>query len=197
MLAIVVATAAVGFLASVVLLWVGLRIIWARYALAVAIAYAAFLVLVRLWLWLSRDTGESDLDLGDAMDAADIASEALDLGSSGGGGDLAGLDGDAEGCLVVAIAAIVLAVAAAAAGYFVLTAPTFFAEVLLDGALSVGLYRRVKTLHRRHWLESAFRHTWMPFAAVAGLFAFLGWAMADYSPGADSIGDVWETMLGR
>jgi hypothetical protein len=195
MVLIVIGTAAVGFLTSAGLLSLGFRVIWARYIVAVAAAYVGFLLLVRVWLWLAKDGVESDLspDLSpeDAVDAADFALEVADPGSGGVSIDV---DADLEGCLLVAAATMVLVLLAGAAGYFVLTAPTFLAEVLLDGALSVGLYRRVKKLHRRHWLHSAFRHTWFAFAGAAVLLGSLGVAMADYSPGADSIGDVWKTM---
>lgn len=54
MLLIVMATAAVGFLASAALLSLGFRVIWSRYVVAVLIAHGAFLVFVRLWLSLSQ-----------------------------------------------------------------------------------------------------------------------------------------------
>lgn len=192
---IVLATAAVGFLASAGLLSLGFRVIWSRYVAAVAVAYAAFLFFVRLWLWMSEDDLHSDLDPGDVADVADVALDVSDaVGPASGAAD-GGLVPDADGCLPVAAVAVVVALAGAAA-YVVATAPTFFAEVLLDGALSVGLYRRVKTLHRRHWLASSFRHTWFVFAGAALLLGALGWAMAHYVPGADSIGDIWGDARG-
>jgi hypothetical protein len=190
MLVIVLATAATGFLASALLLYLGFRVIWSRYVLAVVIAYGAFLLFVRLWLWLSKDDIESDLEPPDVLDATDLAVEAADLLPVEGPDASGVLEADPDGCLF-GIVLLVVALLVGAAGYVVATAPVFFAEVLLDGVLAVGLYRRVKKLHRRHWLSSALRHTWLPFAAAAVLLGGVGAAMSHYSPGADSIGDVW------
>jgi len=190
MLLIVVVTAVMGFLASASLLSLGFRVIWSRYVIAVLFAYAAFLLFVRLWLWLSKDDVQSDLEPADLLDAADMALDAVDMAPVEGPDVLGALDVDADGCLI-GVLLLVVALLLGLAGYVVATAPVFFAEVLLDGVLSVGLYRRVKKLHRRHWLTSAFRHTWLAFAAAAILLGSLGAAMSHYWPEADSIGDTF------
>ena len=61
--------------------------------------------------------------------------------------------------------------------FVVYSAPTLFAELLLDGVLAAGLYRRLSRVERRHWLETALRRTFWPFLLTAGLAAVLGVVM--------------------
>ncbi len=72
----------------------------------------------------------------------------------------------------------------------VYSAPVFLAELLVDGMLAATLYRRLRGVESRHWLETAVRRTLGPVIAVAALAAVSRWAMARYVPGAQSIGDV-------
>jgi len=191
MFIIVVGTAAVGFLASAGMLHAGITVIWLRYVLAAGIAYVSFLSFVWLWLRYARGTLAPDLNPLDAVDLVDVAT---DLSPSGDGLGSLDFDLSAEGCLVIIAAMAALTAIALTAGYMVLTAPAFFSEILLDGALSYGLYRRLRRLYRRHWLESAFEKTIAPFLCVVAFLALAGIAMHDYAPDADSIGDVWNKL---
>jgi hypothetical protein len=85
----VAATAAIGLLASIVMLALGLHVMWLRYMLATAIAYAGFLALVRWWIRLAGADGSppptktpSEV-VGEAIDATsqvlDGASFSLDV----------------------------------------------------------------------------------------------------------------------
>ena len=91
---------------------------------------------------------------------------------------------------MVAVGAAIVA-GLIAVGYVVVIAPSFFAEVLADGAISYGLYRRVRGLERHHWIWSAVSRTYLPFSAVVLFLALAGAAMQWYAPSADSIGDIW------
>ncbi|HEX8291855.1 MAG TPA: hypothetical protein VF570_08880 [Pyrinomonadaceae bacterium] len=95
---ILAATGAAGFVASFLMLHLGVWRMWVRYPLAVLFAYAVFIVLLRVWLFLhgrglrGRTT---DLDLNAADIAADIAGDAFRRagdapGTFGGGGDFGG-----------------------------------------------------------------------------------------------------------
>lgn len=124
---------------------------------------------------------------------ADITGGALDA-VTGPVGDAMGAVGDADefaiplAALVGAIA--VVAVLAMSSLFVVWSAPVLLAELAVDFTLAAGLYRRLRHLPTRHWLQSALRRTWFPFV-LTGLFAALaGAGMAWYVPGADSIGDV-------
>lgn len=101
----------------------------------------------------------------------------LDLPDLGDGDDL-----------MVPILVIALAVGMAAASLYVIwTAPTLLAELLFDGAISYGLYRRLRADDTRDWLGTAVRHTVLPFAVTAVLLTGVGWGLTQAVPGARTI----------
>lgn len=124
-------------------------------------------------------------------------------GSGGGGGSAKGggsgfsfsLDLDDGGFLVVlAIGAIAVA-AFGAAIYLIWTAPILLAEVLVDGLIMTGLYRRLKrTEDPDHWMVGAVRRTWIPALVVVILFSFAGWLLQRAVPDARSIGGAWKAV---
>jgi hypothetical protein len=94
---ILAATGAAGFVASFVLLHLGLWRMWVRYPLAVLFAYGVFLLLLRVWLILHGRAarGRLDVDLNAADVASDIARDAFGgtgpaPDTFGGGGDFGG-----------------------------------------------------------------------------------------------------------
>jgi hypothetical protein len=90
------------------------------------------------------------------------------------------------------LAVALLAVGLVLSSLFVIySAPMLFAEVLLDAALSAGLYRRLRGIEADHWLQTAIRRTILPFALTALCVTLAGWGMELYAPGANSIGDVF------
>jgi hypothetical protein len=128
--------------------------------------------------------------------------------SSGGGGSSAlddldlgidvdlPVDGD-EGCLVVF--AVIAAAAAVVGGllaslYVVYAAPALLAEVLVDGLLVTGLYRRMRHVEGRHWLGSAVRRTLLPVALTLILFTLAGYLMQRAAPEARSLAGFWESI---
>jgi hypothetical protein len=92
---ILAATGAAGFLASFLMLHLGVSAMWLRYALAVLLAYGVFLLLLRIWLYLHSRESKGDLsdyvldlvptDLGRATSAPDATAATF-----GGGGDFGG-----------------------------------------------------------------------------------------------------------
>lgn len=138
--------------------------------------------------------------VADAADLVDLMSAAVDAGrgstesvaaesASSGAEGLAAGAADGEGCIIVVVGAVALS-ALIAAGYIVYISPILFAEVLLDGALSVGLRRRIGRIEERHWLESAVAQTWIPFAIVLVLLVVAGAMMHRYAPEAATLGEV-------
>ena len=120
--------------------------------------------------------------------------------SSGGGGSKGGgfsfsLDLDDSGFLVV-LAVLAIAVAAlGAAIYLIWSAPILLAEVLVDGLIMTGLYRRLKqTDDPDHWVMGAVRRTWIPALVVVILFSFAGWLLQRAVPEARSIGGAWKAV---
>ena len=112
-------------------------------------------------------------------------------GKSGGGSGFSfDFDLDEPAALLVLVALVVLAVAVLGAAFYVLwTAPVLLAEVLVDGLLLTGLYRRLrKTEEPGHWVFAAIRRTWIPAVIVALLFSFAGYLLQEAAPEARSIG---------
>ncbi len=206
---VVAAAASIGFLASVGLLWLGLHLMWLRYAVAAGIGYGFFLGLVWLWLPTRRGRLAHGPDLSDVADVLDIGDSVIDVVPSGSGqvtsnlpmeatsgGDMGGLDLDLGLDELIVVIAVVAAIVAGlvAAGYVVYSAPGFFAEVLADGAISYGLYRRVRKIDQHHWISSAVARTWVPCTVVVLFLSLAGAAMQWYAPDADSVGDVWTVL---
>lgn len=101
---ILAATGAAGFVASFLMLRLGLSAMWLRYGLAVLFAYAVFLLLLRIWLYLhSREPKGNVSDYALDITPHDLVGRGLtaDTPASvfGGGGDFggAGAGGSWEG----------------------------------------------------------------------------------------------------
>ena len=220
---ILVFTGMAGFLTSFSLLYLGVSRMWVRYPVAILIAYGLFLLLLRLWLWCQRHRPSVDFDLS-ALDliTSETPPRPQDF-QFGGGGDFGGggaggswgesvssstsassggsvsdaLDFDldlGEGCLIV-IAVVALFGGLVASLYIIYIAPALLAEILFDGALLAGLYKRVKPLEQRNWLGSAIRRTVLPAILAAIFFTIAGYALQRAVPEAQSIGDVWNHVM--
>ncbi len=210
-------TGAAGLLASYCLLNAGVDRMWLRYLLAVGIAYLVFLGL--LWLWLRSSAADyADIpDMPDMLPARSATPDTVGVSGQGGSFDGGGASGWYESAadlmlpgagdsgpvdevlgtaaqaeeLAVPLMAIVLIGAAMLSSLLVIYwAPLLFAELLVDGVLAASLYRRLRGLESRHWLESAVRRTWWPFMLTAFIAAAVGWVMSWYAPHALSIGGV-------
>jgi hypothetical protein len=73
--------------------------------------------------------------------------------------------------------------------YIIYSAPTLFAELLLDGALAATLYRRLRGIETRHWVSTALRRTALPFAITAVFLSAVGWGLHSFAPEARSLGE--------
>jgi hypothetical protein len=90
--------------------------------------------------------------------------------------------------ILLFIAGIVLMLLFAAVS-IVYSAPVLFAELVVDGVLAATLYRRLRRIDSRHWLETAIRRTIVPFAATAFMLAIGGWALTVHAPDARTLGE--------
>ena len=216
MLLLVALTGASGFVASYILLHTGLVEMWLRYLASFGVAYLMFLVL--LWLW-SRTRAEDYADIPDVSGSPSSGSGSSGAsyggkgGEFGGGGARGSFDGSDESIPIIgdaggsggdglgsvadagefAIPLVVLVLMGAmiySSLFVIYSAPTLFAELLVDGVLSASLYRKLRGLETRHWLETALRRTAWPFIFTAAIVSASGWAMTLYAPEAHSIGDV-------
>lgn len=216
---LVALTGGCGLLASFTMLQFGVDSMALRYPLALAIAYLFFLFLIWLWLRTKAEDYLDAPDINDLIPRPGKQSglpefKAGGEGDFGGGGASGSFDGSAVPIeeagsspfraisetvgfaadadeFAIPLVAIALAIGIAVASlYVVYIAPILFAEVLVDGALSYVLFRRLRGQDLQHWLSSAFRRTVLPFAATAVFLVAVGAAMAAYAPGAKSIGQV-------
>lgn len=207
-------TGAIGFLTSFVLLHHGVTTLWLRYLISMGVAYLGFLFL--LWVWAkTRDKNLSDgLDLPD-IGRGGKGGGSKDCGYEGKGEDFGGggssgsyhpeaSAGESPGTGItdvlpdsleleeLAIPLIVIAFVVMLVGssfLVIVNAPALFAELLLDGILGASLYRRLRGLDQKHWLETAIRKTALPFTGMTlGLIA-VGWTMQWVDPSASSIGE--------
>lgn len=210
---LVVLTGISGFIASFILLHVGLVEMWSRYLAAFGFAYLTFLLL--LWIWLrtrAEDYSGVDIPSGGSSSSGGHAGSCSGHGGHFGGGGAsesfaAPLDsaaaaesgpvGEALGAvaeageLAIPLVVIVLVVALLLSSFFMIySAPTLFAELLVDGALSASLYHRLRGIETKHWLETAVSRTVWPFVLTAVVVSATGWVMTQYAPEAHSIGDV-------
>jgi hypothetical protein len=224
MMLLVALTGGAGFLASYSLLRSGIDTLAVRYPLAVGAAYIAFLLLLWLWLRTKPDDYEgldevaSDIFESLPEGAGKVAARYQGGGGQFGGGGSSGRwdsRSDSESlvelpdvsvaniadadelavplAVILFIAGLLLTVFIASASV-IYSAPVLFAELLLDGVLAATLYRRLRRIHSRHWLESAVRRTIVPFAITAMSLAVAGWGMSIYAPEARTIGDVLEQL---
>ena len=187
---IVAMTGAAGFLSSAGLLQLGLRQMWLRYGLALVTAYVCFLLFVWLWvLYRRRELRDYTrrLEHRDEVDAP-TSSRSESGHSPGDAPDLTlGIDGD-EGVLLLIVLLIVGAVLIASI-YVIAIAPTLLAEVLLDAALSAGLYRRLRGADQAHWLASVVKRTWVAAVAVLVALVIGGAVMRHLAPEASTLGE--------
>ena len=115
-------------------------------------------------------------------------------GSKGGGWDL-DFAGDDTGFVVLLIGIIV--VAAAVFGivfYAVYSAPTFFAELLIDGGVGTWLYKRADVAHRPDWLTTAMRRSVWPVVVLLVMFIALALVIRHVAPGATTLGQAWQVV---
>ena len=212
-------TGAAGLLASFSLLQAGMDAMSLRYPLAVGIAYLVFLFLLWLWLRTSGPDYLDFVDpafIPTPRRSSQMAKEDAFAGKGGeadGGGASGNFDLQGEETIAAAdaaspvgeafstaaqadefsipLTAILLVAAVALSSLFVIySAPLLFAELLVDAALAATLYRRLRGIEARHWLETAVHRTWVPFLMTACFAAAAGWALEAWVPGANSIGKV-------
>jgi hypothetical protein len=214
MLLIVALTAGAGLLASLLLLSGGMQSMGLRYALSVAVAYLVFLAL--LWVWLRSDSrdyldvpnlpsprdtsssgaGQCSADSGNGasfdFDApkgvASDADASASLAETGLGDALGGADEAAIPLVLLLVLLALLCGVVFVIANVVWSAPVLFAELLFDGVLAAGLYRRINRVETRHWIGTALRHTFWPFALSLVLVAAAGFGLQHLHPEAVTLG---------
>jgi len=207
-------TGAIGFLTSFLLLHHGMTTLWVRYLISMGVAYLGFLFL--LWIWAkTRHKNLSDhLDVPD-IGRPGKGGGSKDCGYEGKGSDYGGggssssyhpevsvgespSSGIAEVLpnsleleeLAIPLIVIGLVVMLVGSSFVVIiNAPALFAELLLDGILGASLYRRLRGLDQKHWVETALRKTVLPFTGMTIVLVAIGWTIQWLDPSAISIGE--------
>jgi hypothetical protein len=130
------------------------------------------------------------------VSSASSASSAGSSGSGGSGLNLGSLDvgGDGEGCLLVIVAAVCIAVALAAGGYLVWIAPDLLVELVADAAIAARLVRGLPAAEGDRWVRIVLRRTWWIAAIAAVTFGFAGHVTQQVVPTATSFGEAWRTV---
>jgi len=194
MLGIVLTSGTVSLFTSIVLLKAGIASMAIRYPIAVVSGYAAFLGFVRLWLHVHRNAVHASED-PETLEVMELAQLPAELAANGlSAGDAAGLGIEAE-AMPIAIVGGILAIAVGAIAYTVYIAPPLFAELLVDMAVTGGVYRQLRGKSDVSWLRRAFRRTVVPAAVMTGLFAIAGLVIQHAYPGAISLGAVWDSLF--
>ncbi len=143
---------------------------WLRYPIAISIAYCVFLLLLALWLWLQRRSLDIDPSVLDFIPSgptghgesfqfggggdfggggaggsweASASSSSSGVSSGGSASHAGGLDLELEEGWLIVVAIVALLGGLIASFYIIYIAPALLAEILVDGALVAGLYRRV------------------------------------------------------
>lgn len=109
---------------------------------------------------------------------------------SGVVGDALGAAAEAEEFAIPLVLVVLVGALLLSSAFMIYSAPILFAELLVDGALSAGLYQGLRRIQTRHWLETALRRTAWPFVLTAAIVSASGWGMGHYAPQAHSIGEV-------
>ena len=193
-------TGGAGFLTSWGLLRGGMDSMALRYPIAVGAGYLVFFLLLRIWIALHSDPLEH---LGDALDLSADGAELFTPHGSGvpvsNGSDSSwdfpdfGL-GDGEGLVFLIVVAIVAVLGLGVVIYALYLAPLLLAEVLVDGVLLVGLYKRLNRPQPTYWAFGAIKRTWLAATLVAVTFFFAGVYFEKAAPEARSIGGVWKAV---
>jgi hypothetical protein len=146
--------------------------------------------------WVADSISDASSPVGNSTS---FAGSSVGSSTSGGGWNLPdlGFDVDAdEGCALLLIPIIAVIGLVIAMCYVVYAAPVLLAEILVDGLLLAGLYKRLKGVEPRHWLRSAVRRTLLPAMLTTALFISAGYLMQRAIPEARSIGDFWQRAVG-
>ncbi len=180
MLLLVTFTGVTGFLTSVALR-LHLTVMSLRYGLSVTAAYIVFLALFGWWTRIRRRRR--------------LRSAAVPVRGSGDGSgwiDWIPVDFDVDGLLAVFMVATALLfiIAIYSTISLIVGAPQLLSELILDGAVSAALYRRLSSADQREWFASVFQRTRRPFFAFLAFFICLGIVCRTYAPEAISIGGV-------
>ncbi|HET9228604.1 MAG TPA: hypothetical protein VFR31_18140 [Thermoanaerobaculia bacterium] len=196
MMILLALTGGAGFLTSWGLLRGGMDSMALRYPIAVGAGYLVFFLLLRIWIELHRDPLDHIVDVVDGCgELPELIVPSGHSSSSSGDFDLPDFGvGDGEALVFLVVVAIVAVLGLGVVIYALYLAPLLLAEVLVDGVLLVGLYKRLNRPQPTYWAFGAIKRTWVAAAIVAVTFFFAGAYFEKAAPEARSIGGVWKAV---
>jgi hypothetical protein len=171
----------IAFGISAGLLWCGTESMALRYGTASIGGYLAFLLAIGSWLRYQKG-GHLTVELppnrmtrsdqwfeggGGSFDGGG-ATGRWDSGTSSSGGLDIPSDGD-EILLPLIVVLVSLVAALSVASYVIWIAPSLLAEVLVDGAIMTGIYRRLRDQETPDWVSGVVRRTWLPAMLLTAL----------------------------
>lgn len=197
MMILLALTGGAGFLTSWALLRGGMDSMALRYPIAVGAGYLVFFLLLRIWIALQSDPLDHIVDVvegcGELPELIVPSGHSAHSSSSDWEFPDFGL-GDGEALVFLVVVAIVAVLGLGVVIYALYLAPLLLAEVLVDGVLLVGLYKRLNRPQPTYWAFGAIKRTWVAAAIVAVTFFFAGAYFEKAAPDARSIGGVWKAV---
>jgi len=196
--AILVFTGIVGAASSFLMLHVKFKAMYLRYPIAALIAYLVFLLLLRLWQSHQAHQPDLAIQLGTEPNVHNTPNVQMEHKKTGSkrsfldaldAVDLLNVFDDAPGLLICFLIAVIVG-ALALLGLVLSFAPILLAEVLLDGLLIAGIWKRFKKSGEDNPLRAAFRITRIPALIVILALFVIGYVFKLVDPSANSIGDV-------
>lgn len=137
-----------------------------------------------------------NLDLAEAPSPPASMPSLSGARAASGGGSGPSLDLDLDELVAVVLAVLAVASAVVAAGYVIFQAPTLLADLLVDGALAAGLYRRLRGHSSGAWWAGAVRRTFLPALIALAFFVLAGSAIQGAWPEVRTLGELWRLLLG-
>lgn len=139
--------------------------------------------------------GGASADFIAAPDVVPAAPSGLGRAVGDAVGDaVGGVASEADELVIPLVVVVFVAGLALASLWVVWSAPALLAELLVDGALSWALLRRLREEDRSHWFLTAVRRTAAPFALTAVFLAVCGGVMHAAAPQASTLSEFVAAM---
>jgi hypothetical protein len=195
---LLLAAVTAGWIANRALFLLGIERLLTRHVVAVVVAYCTFIAGVSIWIrWFGireYTKWRKSREMLDAPAPSGPPPDSMPWSSLGNIDPTAALAGGGEGCLVVFVVLVLLAVLFGAGGYLIADAASFFSEIVFELLLAAGLVRRMRRWDPPSWTAGAVRKT-LP-ALIVSLLLVIGfglWAQSRY-PDANTVAEVVKKM---
>lgn len=198
MTAIVFFCAAVGMAATLVLRDCGVEAMWLRYPLAWAASYGTFLLLLGVLVCRARQRIEASRDPirreslrrqyfnedSEPPELSEVLNDYLESARQSHHNPPGGLE------LILSAAVMLMSLTIVIVSiYFIWIAPTFLAELVVEGGFIAWLYSPRCRGPRAHWFPVAFESTGIPALMIALVLFSSGVAMHLAAPQSTTIGE--------